>query len=119
MDLKPLSPQGLRPVLKEGTHGKRLLEKHPDKKPKPKAKSKSTNPKGKGDRDKKSGGRGKGGRKAKGRGRGNKFRNVEGEEEDEEQDEDYQNEGGLRVMMRSILNLRLKIPVGLSIRSIR
>ena len=100
---------------RKGHLAKDCWEKHPEKKPaaKPKAKGQPTKPGGRGK------GRGKGGRKTKGRGRGNKFRNVEGEDEDEEQDEDYEVMVNLRVMMRSILNLRVKIQVGLSIRSIR
>ena len=41
------------------------------------------------------------------------------EEEDEEQDEDYEDEGEPEGDDVSILNLKVKIQVGLSIRSIR
>ena len=86
----------MQPLWQEGSCGKRLLEKHPDKKPKPKPNSQSSNPKGNDGKDKKfqSGGRGRGrgGRQAKGRGRGNKFQTVDGEEEYDEQNDDCEDE---------------------------
>ena len=100
---------------KKGHLAKDCWEKHPDKKPtaKPKAKGQPTKP----------GGRGKGGEK------------VEERQKEEEEETSFEMlkvkkktrsrmrtmkmRVSLRVMMRSILNLRVKIQVGLSIRSIR